>query len=151
MIEAVVFDYTNTISEMETGNLYPEVLNVLEELVGRGIRLGLVSRASNAKDRLSEFNNLDLGRYFEVIDVVLVGNNKNFDEILKKLDVKPKETIIVGDRVKSEILEGNRIGARTVWIRRGRFATEEPETDLEQPDYRIDSLVQLLEIVDKLS
>lgn len=146
-VKAVVFDYSNTLEDIETGKLYPEVHSLLKDLKNKGLKLAVVSRASNLSERLAKFEKLSLKDYFDVLDIVLAGSSKKFNHILEKLKVEAKEVLVVGDRVKSEILEGNKIGAVTVWIRRGRFMDEMPENDLEKPDYTILSLEQILQII----
>ncbi len=146
MIKAVVFDYTNTLYDVDKDTLYPEVVEILRELQKRGIKLAVVSRAPNLEERLKEFQDLDLNKYFQAIEVVLRGETKELQITLNKLGIKAEECLVIGDRVKSEILEGNKIGCVTIWIRRGRFSGEMPETDLEKPDYAINSLNELLTI-----
>lgn len=148
MIKAIIFDYSNTIEDIETGKLYPEVPIVLKDLRKKALKLALVSRASDLEERLKEFKQLNLKDYFDLLDVVTVGNNKEFGPIIEKLGVKSEEVLVVGDRVRSEILEGNKIGCKTVWIRRGIFMDEMPESDLEKPDFIIKDLLELLPIID---
>ncbi len=149
-LKAVIFDYTNTLYDVDNDKLYPEVVGVLKELQKRGVKLAVVSRAPNLEERLKEFKDLDLNKYFQVVDVVLRGETKEPKNTLDKLGVKADNCLVVGDRVRSEILEGNKIGCKTVWIRRGRFRDEMPDDNLEKPDYTINSLDELLTI-DKIS
>lgn len=146
MTRAVIFDYTNTLHDPQTNKLYPEVIDILINLQQKGLRLAIVSRAPDLDERLKEFENLDLKKYFQVVDIVLRGEVKNLNNTVAKLGLKAQECIVVGDRVRSEIFEGNKIGCKTIWIRRGRFWDEMPENDLEKPDYTINSLDELLTI-----
>ncbi len=149
MIKAVIFDYAGTIYNPFTGKLYPQTVNVLEILTKKDIKLALVSRAFNLEERLEEFKNLNLKKYFQILEAVSVENEKEFTHLLKEVNVQAQECLVVGDRVKSEILEGNKIGCKTVWVLQGEFTDEQPEGDLEKPDYIINSLDELLTI-DKL-
>ncbi len=151
MIKAVIFDYAGTIYNPFTKQLYPQTASVLESLNKKGIKLALVSRSSNLEERLSEFKHLNLKRYFQVLEAVLVENKKEFTHLLKELHVKAEECLVVGDRVKSEILEGNKIGATTVWVLQGEFLDESPESEMEKPDYTISSLDELLLIIQSLN
>ena len=150
MIKAVIFDYAGTIYNPQTGKLYPDVINALNFLEQKGLKLALVSRASNLEERLEEFKDLNLRKYFQVLEVIPVGNEKEFNHILQKLNVAAEECLVIGDRVKSEILEGNKIGAKTVWIMRGEFLDETPDNEMEKPDYTVLSLNELLPIFDKV-
>lgn len=151
MIKAVIFDYAGTIYNPFTKQLYPRAANILESLTKKGIKLALVSRASNLEERLAEFKDLNLRKYFQVLEAVPVENEKEFTHLLKELHVKAEECLVVGDRVKSEIMEGNRIGAKTVWVFQGEFLDESPEGELEKPDYTISSLDGLLLIIQSLN
>ncbi len=146
-LKAVIFDYAGTIYNPFTKQLYPQTINVLESLTKKGIKLALVSRSSDLEERLSEFKHLNLKRYFKVLEAVPVENEKEFTHLLKELHVKAEECLVVGDRVKSEILEGNKIGAITVWVLQGEFLDEKPESELEKPDYTISSLNELPKIL----
>ncbi|MBI3103658.1 HAD hydrolase-like protein [Candidatus Daviesbacteria bacterium] len=146
MIKAVIFDYAGTIYNPYSSKLYPEVMDVLNFLAQKGLKLALISRSSNLEARLEEFRDLNLRKYFRILEAVPVENKKEFTHLLKGLNVKAEECLIVGDRVKSEILEGNKIGARTVWVLQGEFLDETPESELEKPDYTINSLGELLTI-----
>ena len=62
--------------------------------------------------------------------------------LCESTNLRPKEMVVVGDRTHDEIRAGNRLGFTTVWLRRGRFADEEPALG-ERPDYEIRYLAQL--------
>src|SRR5947208_12249676 len=38
----------------------------------------------------------------------------------------PEETVLIGDRVRSEVALGNSLHATTIWVKQGKFAAEEP-------------------------
>lgn len=146
MIKAVIFDYAGTIYNPQTAKPYPDVLNVLNVLKQKGLKFALVSRASDLEERLKELKDFNLKRYFQVLEIIPIGFEKEFNHILQKLNVAANECLVIGDRVKSEILEGNKIGAKTVWIMRGEFLDEKPKKELENPDYKINSLDEILTI-----
>lgn len=150
-LKAVIFDYAGTIYNPVTGQLYSQATNVLKVLTKKGIKLALVSRSFNLEERLEEFKHLNLRKYFQILEAVPGENKKEFTHLLKELNVKAEECLVVGDRVKSEILEGNKIGAKTVWVLQGEFLDESPESELEKPDYTINSLDELLLITQDLN
>jgi len=151
MIKAVIFDYAGTIYDPYKGKLYPETVQVLEYLTKKGLKLALVSRSSDLEERLAEFKDFNLRKYFQILEAVPVEKKKEFTHLLKELNVKAEECLVVGDRVKSEILEGNIISCKTAWILQGEFLDESPEGELEKPDYTINSLQELTHIVDKIN
>ena len=53
------------------------------------------------------------------------------------------EMLIVGDRAMSEIRGGNELGMHTVRIRRGEFASQEPQGKEEEPDYEVKDISEV--------
>lgn len=146
-VKVVIFDYTGTLFNPFSGTIYPEVPKVLKSLKEKGLKLALVTKAGNILQKDNEFKKLNLDKYFDVLDVIPVEAKKEFSHILGKLKIKGTECAVVGDRVKGEILEGNRIGAKTVWILQGEFLDEIPENELEQPDYKIKSISEITNLL----
>ena len=151
MIKAAIFDWGYTIHDHKNDLIFPEAVFLFEDLKKKGIVLILISRARDVEERWNEFKEFNMKDVFQEMDVVPHESAKEFMSVLNKIKVKPQETIIVGDRVKSEILEGNKIGAHTIWFRNGKFADEFAETDEEKPDYTITSFNEVMPIVDKLT
>jgi len=60
-----------------------------------------------------------------------------FRKIQHSVGINPEEMLIVGDRAMSEIRAGNELGMHTVRIRRGEFASQEPQGKEEEPDYEV--------------
>lgn len=56
----------------------------------------------------------------------------------------PKLTMIIGDRVKSEIEIGNKLNATTIWIKNGKFSEELPLNKIQEPTFTFSSLTDLL-------
>ena len=108
MIEAAIFDYGRTLHDPETDQLFPGCEAILISLKDSGIKLALVSRGQDTDKRRQDFERFNLPEFFQVLDIIGEGAKKEFSHILEKLGVKPENTIVVGDRVKSEILEGNK-------------------------------------------
>jgi FMN phosphatase YigB (HAD superfamily) len=55
----------------------------------------------------------------------------------------PKETLFIGDRVRSELEVGNRLGATTIWVKQGKFAEEGSLHNGQKPTFVVNSLVEL--------
>lgn len=151
MIKAAIFDWGYTIRDHENNRIFPEAIALLEILQNQGIILVLISRAVDVNKRWEEFRDSSMEKYFQEMDVIPRENTKEFLHILNKIGVKPEETLIIGDRIKSEIVEGNKIGAITVWFRNGKFADEFPDSEEEKPDYTITSFKEVVPIIQKLN
>lgn len=127
--------------------MYPGVEELLNKLRDSNILLVLVSKAEDTNQRLNDFKRFHLENYFKIMEVVSGEKPKRFIYILKKFNVHPEQCLIVGDYVKSEIKEGNKIGAMTVWIKNGEFPNILPQTKQEKPNYTIESLEELISLI----
>ena len=67
-----------------------------------------------------------------------------FQEMLRRLKVDPQEVIYVGDRQLEDVQGAHQAGMRAVWINRYKTASD---LDLPQPDYQINSLLELPRIL----
>jgi FMN phosphatase YigB (HAD superfamily) len=150
MVEAVIFDYNRTLvtGDESPPQLFPDTSYVLQLLRDRGIQMALVSVSDNPELRQHEFDQLELATYISYFMIVGKNDRKNLQPVLDWLQVSAEACIVVGDRVKKEITEGNTIGATTVWLQQGKFATELPNEENEYPDYIIQTLSQLINIID---
>ena len=77
---------------------------------------------------------------------MVIVDRKSADELRKYFDEKrldPASSYMVGDRVRDEIVIGNRLGIQTVWVRIGKFSTEVPRDKTEMPMKTITVLTDL--------
>lgn len=127
---------------------YDETETVLSTL-GDSYRLGLITDGRNARSKLRR---LGLTDHFEtVFEGPAHGVDKTdvrpFLDVLSELDVDPEDTLYVGDNPHTDFRHPNDLGMYTVRLRRGRYVDRDPR-DGEAPDHTIDSLAELLELVD---
>jgi putative hydrolase of the HAD superfamily len=98
---------------------------------------------------------IDVEKYFDVIVTsVDVAFNKPDERIfltaLKALNVKPEESVMVGNRISADIIGGNRIGMKTIlykWNERYLDIIQSPQ---EEPTRTITSLKELLKVLDEI-
>lgn len=150
-IEAAIFDYGRTLHDPDTDQLFPQVTSILEHLREHHVKLALVSRGQDVTQRRKDITRLGLDNFFDVVDVVAQSSAKEFDKILERLNVVANRSVVIGDRIRSEIVEGNRVGAATIWFKQGKFRDEVPETLKETPNYTITSLDELLPVLNSFS
>jgi len=67
-----------------------------------------------------------------------------FQEMLRRLRVTPQEAIYVGDKQFEDVQGAQQVGMRAVWINRSQAAAD---PRLPQPDYQINSLLQLPDVL----
>lgn len=61
-------------------------------------------------------------------------------------DIPPRDCVVVGDSPQRDILFGNLIGARTVMKPGGFWGGQIPEDPLQQPEYLVSSLGEILSL-----
>ncbi len=157
MLKGIIFDFMRTLYNPEKGELFDGVLPMLTSFKEKGIKQGLVSFGGGEKRRL--LFNLGLTSVFDWYRVVEDKTPEVFQDFLSKFSLKPEEVLVVGDLVNKEVAIGKRIGAKTVWINHeSPFANPREFMDIRgenswyiTPDYTIDNIAKLSEIVGKLA
>jgi putative hydrolase of the HAD superfamily len=103
--------------------LYDDALPALEELRGRGLKLGLLSNSARDLDEFVAHHRL-------VVDAVLTshahGKTKPHESIfwalLELLGVEPQEALMIGDTIEDDVEGALAIGMRAVLLDRdGRY------------------------------
>jgi putative hydrolase of the HAD superfamily len=147
MFKAVVFDLGNTLVEEGSGSLLPFAVSVLKELKKK-YKLGLITNTLPETKRekiMSVLSEAGIGEYF---DEVLVSSELGFGKpdprifhlMLSALNVKPEESIMIGNTISTDIFGGNGVGMLTVLI---QPEDEYNRSEWERPDYVIKSLDEL--------
>jgi HAD superfamily hydrolase (TIGR02253 family) len=131
--------------------LYPHVQLVLMELMKRGIKLAVVSDAPRLQAWL-RLCQLNLQHIFDIV-ITFEDTNKRkpapepFRLALQKLQAQAECAIMVGDWAERDIYGAKLLKMKTVFARYGdRFGTEHSGAD-----YEVEDIIQLLDIVDRLS
>lgn len=128
--------------EKELWEVFPEVREVLNELKNRRIILGVVS---NWDLRLAKLlANLELDRRFDFfVSSSLCGATKPeakiFREALTLAQVKPEETLHVGDSYEEDFIGAEAVGIHPLLIDRGQDVRPAPK------ELRISSLKEILD------
>lgn len=141
----IIFDFNRTIYDPDTRALVPHARRVLWVLGRRGHRVFLLSRKEPG--RQSAFRALGLDRYFFGSAFVDVKTKETLSRIMRKNKTPPNETVVVGDYVKEDIACGNAIGAKTIWVRRGKFARVLPSAPQEEPTHTVRDIREILKII----
>jgi putative hydrolase of the HAD superfamily len=127
----------------EVWRVYPEVSEVLRQLKGRGLALGVLSNWDTRLGPLLE--GLGLRPYFaHVVLSSVVGWEKPhphiFAEALALADVPPAEVLHVGDNYQQDVIGARQAGMYAVWLRRRGEQTGDCPV--------ISSLSELIQIID---
>ena len=134
----ILFDFNRTLYDPETGELMVGAYDLLSALSSNGHVLHLISKFE--PERMESLQNLGIRNFFQSVSFV-----PDKSETMRKIIESSQDTVlVVGDHLHGEIRIGNRLGARTVWLKRGRFSSLEPEGPEDQPWATIEELTDIL-------
>jgi len=160
LIRAIFFDLGDTLVVEEdiagrhlwevTLKKVPHLDEVLTELKRKGFKLGIITNTTTSREEnvRTALRRIDVEKYFDVIVTsVDVGHEKPDERIfltaLRKVRVKPKDAVMVGNRISDDIVGGNRIGMKTILFRWNKRYPEKITSAEEQPTRTIHSLEEL--------
>ena len=131
--------------------LRPGISDVLEALWRRDLKLGLVANQPLAA--LGRLAREGIGHYFENEGVgAAYGFRKPDVRIFLRacddLQVLPSECIMVGDRIDNDIVPAKLLGMRTVLLRTGRHAGQQPRSWDETPDAEVYDAAGILRAIE---
>lgn len=130
---------------------YPHVYPTLIQLAKMGLKLGILSDAPSKEAwlRLAYLN------FHHIFDAIVTfdetGERKPspvpFKAILKKLNVEPEESLMVGDWAERDIVGASNLGMKTAFAKYGdTFDTKE-----HSGDYELNDIYELISIVRELN
>ena len=101
--------------------LFPESIPALEKIRAAGLRMAMLSNASDEENVRQMLDNHKLECYFDpVIISAAIGIRKPdrhaFQPILDAWGIPAAEIVMVGDQLGADILGGKQAGMRTIWL-----------------------------------
>lgn len=138
----IIFDWKRTLYDPDSKILISGTLQLLKFLKQKNIKVVLIGKGGSEMNQ--EVKRLKIKKYFTAI----IFQEGRKDENLFKPFVSlknPKLTIIVGDRIRSELKIGNQLKAVIIWVKQGKFSSELPLDKNQEPDITVSSLKELLE------
>jgi len=167
LIRAVFFDLGDTlIAEEEVAGKHlwevtlkklPYLDEVLTELKKKGYKLGIITNTVTSREEhvRTALRKIDAEKYFDVIVTSVDAGHEKPDErifmtALRKLKMKPKEAVMVGNRISADIVGGNRMGMKTILFKWNQRYPERIMAPEEQPTRTIISLKELLLVLERI-
>lgn len=111
-IIGIVFDLDNTISPWNSNDIDPEAAVWLQQVLASGFKAGLVS--NNNPRRVAKVANLFSIPY---VARAFKPANRGFRQVISEMQLSPEQVAVVGDQLFTDILGGNRLGCRTIWVK----------------------------------
>lgn len=108
-IKNMIFDLDNTIIERGAPEFPVKVMEWLDAVRKRGIRIAIVS---NNRTRSAEKMAAKAG--IPAVFNAIKPRRSPFKKVLRMLKAKPGETAVVGDQIFTDVVGGNRLGMYTI-------------------------------------
>lgn len=145
MFKLIIFDWKRTLYDPDNKSLIDGAEELLKSIKKRNIPIILVGKGGD--DMNKEIKRLAVDSYFEKI--IFVEGEKDLNIYKPLISKNPKETLFIGDRARSELDAGNKLGAITVWIKQGKFSDEDPENEQQKPTFTVLKLRQCFRLISK--
>ncbi|MHA2313441.1 MAG: HAD family hydrolase [Candidatus Thorarchaeota archaeon] len=148
--------------EMEYGSailrdlpqLDEEIVGILQACKDKNLKVGLICNVGRSSGRYltKTLEELGIVSYFDsLIFSNEIGVRKPDPRIFRialgKLGTTPDHTVHVGDELMSDVLGAKNVGIRAIWVNRSK---EQIQEGIPKPDYEIDDLTGLIEILDRM-
>lgn len=144
----IIFDWKRTLYDPDSKTLINGTLQLLKYLKQKNVALFLIGKGGSEMNQ--EVKRLKIYKYFSKI---IFEEEKKSERLFKPFISKKNSslTLIVGDRVRSELEIGNKLKVITIWVKQGKFAEELPLNKNQKPIYIVYSIFELLEFFQKKS
>lgn len=139
----IIFDWKRTLYDPDRKTLIDGATDLLGFIKGKNIPMVLVGKGGD--DMEEEVGRLGVRKYF--LKTIFAEGEKDPNIFRAFISKNPEKTIFIGDRVRSELEIGNQLGATTIWVKQGKFVTEEPENKDQEPEYIVNSLSECLKLL----
>ena len=129
--------------------LYPDVLETLEILRRKGVRMGVISNTTNPSFiKCNEMHRFNLSQYFEF---ALYSSTTPYRkphpsiylDAVSRLKINVKDILFVGDNLMMDVKGPQEVGISAVWLNRNKAALSSGIV----PKYEISRLSDLIQVV----
>ena len=111
-VRGIIFDLDNTIIPWDSKDMCPTISQLLRDMLTKGFKVSIVS--NNWHSRVKEIA-LQLGLPF--VSRAYKPAKAGFRRALAAMKLEPGETVVIGDQLFTDVLGGNRLGLRTIWVK----------------------------------
>jgi phosphoglycolate phosphatase-like HAD superfamily hydrolase len=130
--------------------LVPGAIEVLDTLKAAGIRMAIVTHATEGWTRFKMEGN-DISKYFEYVHAVSVDEFKtapDWQKALVKMKADPERTAVIGDNLRGDVLSAATVGVEVLfWVRRPNAWSVYSKGELPPKTHVVTNLTEMLPIV----
>lgn len=122
------------------------VIEMLEKLTSVKIDIALVTKGGKESQMTKILNSgIRIDKFKKVSIVDNYDKTEAYQEVLEELGYLSENTLIIGDRYKTDLIPGKNLGAKVAWIPRGRGRINAPTKD--EVDYIIEDFNEIEKII----
>lgn len=137
MFDTVIFDWKRTLYDPDQQILIDGAKELLDLIKSNNIPMVLIGKGGDEME--DEVSRLEVKGYFK--QIIFAEGTKDPHMFMPYISENgPKKTLFIGDRVRSELEIGKKLGATTIWVKQGKFAVEEPLNEDQKPEYTVSNL-----------
>lgn len=139
MIKNIIFDLVETIYDPSKDELYPDALQVLDNLKKR---FGLILVTDKTDNKETLIQNLGLKEIFD--NIIIESKNKElFNKLLKDNNLPHSECIVVGDGATNELKIADELKIKSIQIKRNGKS--------KKNNQYISSLSEILDLINSIN
>lgn len=140
MFNTLIFDWKQTLYDPASSSLIAGAIEVLEYLASLDLDMYLIGKGGDDMD--AEIKRLGVKKYFKKrLFVATSKHPDHFKSLVGATDYS--KVLVIGDKLNSEIEVGNKLGAKTIQVKQGKFMNEKPETEDQIPNKVVHDLPEL--------
>jgi len=139
----VIFDFNRTLYDPEKKKFIDGAKELIQRLSAEKATLILVSM--NEGERMHILKKSGLDKYFSETLFVNQKSKDLFNSIIDKYH--SCELYIVGDYLYGEIYFGNICGAKTIWLKAGKFSGLKMRSNDDKPSFTVTSLREIFSLL----
>ena len=129
--------------------VYPQAAECLTQL-HRKYKLGII--ANQIPGTASRMEQYGLSQHLDLIvasaeEGIEKPDPRIFELALKRANCLPENAAMIGDRLDNDIMPAKQLGLKTIWIRQGFGGMGTPLTEKDAPDYCVNNLEELFELL----
>ena len=150
-IEAInFFGLKNTPWHKELEIPYPDAENVLRQLSDMGYKIGIIANQSaGTAQRLEKWGLL---KYISLVlssaeEGIAKPESEIFLRALSRAECEPCEAVMIGDRLDNDIYPAKKLGMKTVRVKQGIAAYQNPQGEAYTADFTVNSLYEIIDIL----
>ncbi|SFS69499.1 YqeG family HAD IIIA-type phosphatase [Marininema halotolerans] len=110
-VKGAIVDLDNTLVESTRPDATPELVQWLDQLQGLGFKVMIVS--NNNRTRVSKFA---LPLQVPYIHRAKKPLSSAFRRAMRKMEIQPEQTVVIGDQLFTDVLGGNTLGLHTILV-----------------------------------